>query len=96
MLHGSGNPPAVMNFIQQEEVMPIYEYVCRDCGQEFEQLVFNSREVVKCRKCGSGNTEKKMSLFAMKSGSQFRGTGKKGSSGGCKGCTATSCSSCSG
>jgi hypothetical protein len=32
----------------------------------------------------------------MKSGSQFRGTGKKASSGGCAGCTATSCSTCSG
>ena len=74
--------------------MPIYEYICNACGEEFEQLVFNSSEVIKCRKCGSPDTTKKMSAFAMKSGSKFVGTGKK--SGSCTGCTSTNCSSCSG
>ena len=75
--------------------MPIYEYVCNDCGEEFEQLVFSSDKVIKCRKCGSANTAKKMSLFAMKTGSRFVGTAKKGGSS-CAGCTSSSCSSCGG
>ncbi len=75
--------------------MPIYEYVCNSCGEEFEQLVFGSDKVIKCRKCGSPDTAKKMSTFAMKSGSRFVGTGKKASSG-CAGCTSSSCSSCGG
>ncbi len=76
--------------------MPIYEYVCNACGEEFEQLVFSSDEVIKCRSCGSGDTTKKMSAFAMKCGDRFVGTGKKASSGGCAGCTSTNCSSCGG
>ncbi len=76
--------------------MPIYEYVCNSCGEEFEQLVFSSDKVIKCRKCGSEDTVKKMSMFAMKSAGTFRGTGKKAASGGCAGCTSTNCSSCSG
>ncbi len=84
-----------MKNVVEEVPMPIYEYVCNSCGEEFEQLVFSSDKVIKCRKCGSEDTVKKMSMFAMKSSGNFRGTGKKASSG-CKGCTSTNCSSCGG
>jgi putative FmdB family regulatory protein len=77
--------------------MPIYEYMCKDCGEEFEELIIGSQKTVKCRKCGSVNTDKKMSSFAFKAGATFRGTGKKAEAGGgCSGCTATSCSTCGG
>ena len=76
--------------------MPIYEYVCKECGEEFEELIIGSQNVIKCRKCGSVNTEKKMSAFAFKAGGKFVGTGKKAQSGGCSGCSATSCSTCGG
>ena len=43
--------------------MPIYEYVCRDCGQLSEILVkaMSRGEKKSCPHCGSGNTEKLLS-----------------------------------
>jgi putative FmdB family regulatory protein len=32
--------------------MPLYEYVCRGCSHEFEELVFGD-ESVTCPECGS-------------------------------------------
>ena len=47
--------------------MPIYEYVCEQCGQKFEQLVrtMGSTEKFKCPKCGSGKTGRALSVFAV-------------------------------
>jgi len=75
--------------------MPIYEFRCDDCGEEFEELILGSRNSVKCPKCSSRNCTKKMSAFAFKSGTQFVGTGKKAGPS-CSGCSSTSCSSCGG
>lgn len=75
--------------------MPIYEYVCEECGEEFEELVLGSRNQVACPKCSSNRCTKKMSAFAFKSGTTFVGTGKKAASG-CSGCTSSSCSTCGG
>ena len=46
--------------------MPIYEYVCRACGHEFEELVMSasSRDKARCPQCGSGRTARQMSVFA--------------------------------
>lgn len=39
--------------------MPIYDYRCKDCGEEFEQIVkFEIQEPVKCDECQSENIEK--------------------------------------
>ena len=48
--------------------MPIYEFVCTECGHPFEELVFgmNTSGVV-CPTCGSEQVKKKMSTFASKS-----------------------------
>ncbi|MBU6259863.1 MAG: zinc ribbon domain-containing protein [Burkholderiales bacterium] len=43
--------------------MPIYEYACRECGREFEQLV-RSDTVAQCPRCGSGALDKQLSVFA--------------------------------
>ncbi len=75
--------------------MPIYEYVCRKCGTEFEQLVLSSTREIKCPECGSTDSEKKISAVAFKTGTKFAGTGKKASAV-CSGCTSTNCSSCGG
>lgn len=40
--------------------MPVYEYICRSCGEEFDQLVF-SNESVPCPACGSSDIQKKVS-----------------------------------
>ncbi len=43
--------------------MPIYEYACKQCGNEFETLV-RSSSVPDCPRCASTDLEKKLSVFA--------------------------------
>ena len=43
--------------------MPIYEYACSKCGNEFEMLVRPST-VPGCPSCRSTELEKKLSVFA--------------------------------
>ncbi|MCX7988164.1 MAG: zinc ribbon domain-containing protein [Thermodesulfovibrio sp.] len=65
--------------------MPIYEYKCNNCGENFEILVFGNKKVA-CPKCKSEEITKKLSSFSMK-GVQ------KGNSA-CSSCKSSSCSSC--
>lgn len=55
--------------------MPIFEFVCADCNQPFEELVRSSSSVseVACPTCHSQNVKKKISTFASKlsGGSSF-------------------------
>ncbi len=46
--------------------MPLYEFTCTECHQEFEELVFSSSAVsrVVCPHCGSSQITKKISTFA--------------------------------
>ena len=44
--------------------MPIFEYRCEKCGEEFERLVPKADTEVHCEKCGSGEVKKKLSAFA--------------------------------
>ena len=45
--------------------MPIFEYVCKDCGHVTEFLVRGSGEPdLRCSECGSAKLEKKFSTFA--------------------------------
>ena len=56
--------------------MPIYEYKCQKCGHEFEELVFEEKEI-KCPKCNSKEIEKLIpSSFSL-------GKGGNNSSGSC-------------
>ena len=34
--------------------MPIYEFQCNQCENEFEKLVFNTSEKIACPKCKKG------------------------------------------
>lgn len=43
--------------------MPIFEYTCQDCHNEFEALV-RSDTVPECPVCHSVSLEKKLSVFA--------------------------------
>lgn len=47
--------------------MPIYEYTCRKCEKKFEKLVrsMSSTEKVACPECGSKQTERELSVFAV-------------------------------
>jgi putative FmdB family regulatory protein len=46
--------------------MPIYEYSCNNCGNCFEQLVFNSEDEknITCGKCGAREVKKVISSFS--------------------------------
>jgi putative FmdB family regulatory protein len=44
--------------------MPIYEYVCDDCGAEYERLVMKQGTAVSCPKCASAKNTIKLSVFA--------------------------------
>jgi putative FmdB family regulatory protein len=47
--------------------MPIFEFVCNECEQPFEDLVFGSNtDDVICPSCGSEQVRKKMSTFSSK------------------------------
>ncbi len=49
--------------------MPIYEYLCEDCGTKFEKLVRAKEEGVACPSCGQNHLKKEFSSFAAHSGS---------------------------
>jgi putative FmdB family regulatory protein len=49
--------------------MPIYEYICGSCKHEFEELTSASgSNRVRCPKCESTKTERKLSVFAARQG----------------------------
>jgi len=71
--------------------MPIYEYVCKDCGVRFEALrAMKDADVpISCKKCYGSNTKRALSLFNATSGGQ-----SVTASSGCGSCAGGSCSSC--
>ncbi len=44
--------------------MPIYEYICKDCGQNFEALVMGSRQP-ECPNCRSKQLLQQISSFSV-------------------------------
>ncbi|MEW6053476.1 MAG: FmdB family zinc ribbon protein [Nitrospirota bacterium] len=70
--------------------MPIFEYTCRICSEDFEKLVFGSQEVC-CPKCSSTEVKKKFSVFCSTGTDRpLAGTAASG----CTSCSKTSCSTC--
>jgi putative FmdB family regulatory protein len=65
--------------------MPIYEYVCRDCGERFEKLVRSWGETVACPGCEAEAVDKQVSSFAFSGAASGPGGG-----GGC-GCGRGGC-----
>lgn len=47
--------------------MPLFEYECRQCGNQFEKLVRPGDDVPSCSACGSVELEKLLSNVAMSS-----------------------------
>jgi putative FmdB family regulatory protein len=62
--------------------MPIYEYACGDCGNEFEALV-RSDTIPECPNCHSSKLEKLLSVFATTSSSERAAPPVTNSCGGC-------------
>lgn len=44
--------------------MPLYEYVCRRCAREFEELVFGQASPV-CPGCGGAEVERVLSVVSV-------------------------------
>jgi putative FmdB family regulatory protein len=75
------------------EIMPIYEYICKDCGKRFEILrsIKEADSPVLCKICQSGKTARAVSVFFAQSNSRIIAGGNNG---GCSGCSSGSCSTC--
>jgi len=44
--------------------MPIFEYICRECGHEFEAIVYGGQKA-ECPKCHSRKLAPQLSVFAV-------------------------------
>ena len=77
--------------------MPIYEYTCIKCDEEFECIVF-SGDTVTCPECGTEKVRRKMSACSFKSSGSSSGdySASSGSSSAssCAGCSGGSCATC--
>ncbi len=62
--------------------MPIYSYVCEDCGEKFDLFfgIGGTKEELICKKCGSKNIKRSFSSFGVK---QSSGTNKSSSGDSC-------------
>ena len=76
--------------------MPIYEFRCRGCGDEFELLLRRDETAIKCPECSSADVVRKFSAFAVKSGASRNDLSMSSSGGGssCAGCSGGHCSTC--
>jgi putative FmdB family regulatory protein len=69
--------------------MPIYEYICDDCGEHYERIVMNGSTKITCPKCASAKSTLQLSVFAAH-GNGKASSGPSGSSSG-GGCCGGSC-----
>ena len=71
--------------------MPLYSYVCKECGKKFDLLVgmTSENEESRCEKCGSRNIERILAPFGI------RGSSGSKSSSACATCTTGKCNTCS-
>ena len=77
--------------------MPMYEYRCRACNKEFEELVFRDSDPVHCPACGVTDTEKLLSCCRFKSADNspvHRMAEPRSSGRSCGGCSGGNCSTC--
>jgi putative FmdB family regulatory protein len=73
--------------------MPIYEYICNDCGNRFEILrsIKEADSPILCSRCKSNKTQRTVSVFYAQNSSRIiAGSGNSG----CSGCSTGACSSC--
>lgn len=73
--------------------MPIYEYHCEKCGQDFEYLVMGSHKP-ECTACSSKKVTKLMSACGFVSKGSGGQTVRSTAGSSCSGCSAGSCAGC--
>ena len=54
---------------KEEEIMPLYEYECKKCGERF--VILEGKEEKRCPRCRSKRLERRFSKFSV----EFRGDG---------------------
>jgi len=59
--------------------MPIYEYVCDDCGERYERIVMSRTQTINCPKCASGKHTIQLSVFAAPSNGSKASNGSSSS-----------------
>jgi putative FmdB family regulatory protein len=72
--------------------MPLYEYICKNCGHHFDTLrsFKEADKPIRCKNCLSEQTSRAISIFF----AQSDGRSITQSSAGCGGCSGGSCGSC--
>jgi putative FmdB family regulatory protein len=73
--------------------MPLYEYICEDCGKHFDALrpIKDADKSIPCQSCQGKKTKRLISVFNAHSGGRIiKGSGSNS----CAGCAGGSCSSC--
>ncbi|MEM5775513.1 MAG: zinc ribbon domain-containing protein [Anaerolineaceae bacterium] len=72
--------------------MPIYEYICEDCGAKFDALrsMKDSDAPITCKNCLGQHTRRALSVFFASSD----GRSVTHSEGGCGNCSGGSCGGC--
>lgn len=74
--------------------MPIYEYICKACDTQFEELVRDSQALnARCPKCGTQEVNRLLSLFATNNATSTSFSSQNSSSGHACGCGSCSCGS---
>jgi putative FmdB family regulatory protein len=73
--------------------MPIYEYLCDDCGERYERIVMNQKQAITCPNCASAKHTIQLSVFAAPAngGKSSAESSSSASSGGGCGCTPRTC-----
>lgn len=79
--------------------MPIFEYVCNACHEEFEEIILGDEQPV-CPSCGASDTTKLISKGVFRTGGPIvtgspsaNAITSRGKSA-CAGCSGGNCSSC--
>ena len=67
--------------------MPIYEFHCSGCGENFEELVMSQAATINCPKCQGSEIKKLM----FKAGDNFVSSS---ASSGCGSCSTHNCGTC--
>jgi len=50
----------------REVIMPVYDYICKECQKSFELILAlgeHDKNKIKCPKCGSKNVEQDAAAF---------------------------------
>lgn len=78
--------------------MPIYEYKCMKCNEDFECIVFNG-DIITCPQCETDKVKRTMSACSFKRGGSsssgdYSAPSSSASSSGCGSCSGGSCATC--